>query len=75
MSEQLVFFFMCVFWGVVGGLRNRYVAVTLSAGITRIALQSGCVRRSIHPSKHKHTHVSACRELEYQAEIPLPSRF
>lgn len=32
--------------------------------------------RQIHPFKHKHTPVSqACRELKYQAEIPLPSSF
>lgn len=32
--------------------------------------------RQIHPFKHKHTPVpQACRELKYQAEIPLSSSF
>lgn len=69
-------FCVCVFWGVVGGLRNHCGNATLSTGITEIVLQVGFMSKSISPSKHKHTHVShACTEVNDQPEISLPSSF
>lgn len=69
-------FCVCVFWGMVGGLRNHCGNVTLSTGITEIVLQVGFMSKSIRPSKHKHTRVShACTEVNDQPEISLPSSF
>lgn len=60
-------FCVCVFWGVVGGLRNLWVNVTLSTGITGIVLQVGFISKSIRPN----TSTPVCPTLAQNSKTSL----
>lgn len=73
MSEQLVIFFHVCVLGRGGRSQKSLCSCHLVSWNNKDSITEWLCMQ-IHPSKHKHTHVpQACRELQYQAEIPLPS--